>query len=100
MVRADIPTNTVEKIKERVISPAGQRMLVLLKKQSAFFVRNAWRLRGSRSRIHQPTLDALLASGLVERLETDRYPEVRITPAGRALIIELRDGDHATARTG
>jgi hypothetical protein len=86
-------TQTGDKLKEFSISAAGQRVLFLLKKQCAYRVRNAWRLRGSRAPIHQPTLDGLLANGLVERIETDRCPEIRITSAGRTFIGELRNGD-------
>jgi hypothetical protein len=44
-------------------------------------------------------MDGLLSNGLVERIETDRYAEGRITAAGRALLHELRDGDHSKALT-
>jgi hypothetical protein len=42
-------------------------------------------------------MDGLLASGLVERIETDRHIEVRITATGRALVHELREGDRSKA---
>jgi len=67
------------------LSPAGYRILGLLHKGCAYQVRGAWRVRGSRSSVKEPTLLFLLKNGLAERVETDRYAQLRITPAGRSV---------------
>ena len=68
----------------KTLSPAGCKVLALLnKKGCAYRVRGAWRLRGSSRRISEPILLGLLSMGLVERIETDRCAEIRITQIGR-----------------
>src|SRR5260370_6368588 len=91
MGRIELLTERIGKVRQRPLSPAGQRILALLEKGSAYRVRDAWRLRGSRCRIQEPTIDSLLANGLVERIEADRCSEIRITPAGRTMACELRE---------
>ena len=78
-------------------SPGGRRVLGLLQEKGcAYQVRGAWRFRGLRSHVQRSTIDALLANGLAERVETDRCSEIHITPAGREVRSE-REG--ATARS-
>jgi hypothetical protein len=67
------------------MSPAGYRVLGLLHKGCAYQVRGAWRVRGLRSSVKEPTLLFLLKNGLAERVETDRHAQLRITPAGRSV---------------
>lgn len=102
MGRIELLTERFDKVRQRALSPAGQRILILLEKGSAYRVRDAWRLRGSRRRIQEPTIDSLLASGFAERIEADRCSEIRITPAGRVIACELREAsyqaNHATSR--
>lgn len=64
------------------LSPASYKVLDLLHKGCAYSVRGAWRFRGLRSRVKEQAFASLLATGLAERVETDRYAEMRITPAG------------------
>jgi hypothetical protein len=65
------------------LSPAGYRVLGLLKNGSALLVHGGWHFRGSRSRVNKSTLLALLTKGLAERVEADRGAQIRITTAGR-----------------
>lgn len=67
------------------LSPAGYKVLGLLQKGCAYQVQGAWRFRGSRSLIRKPTLARLLTRGLVERVETDKHAQIRITEAGRSV---------------
>jgi hypothetical protein len=62
-------------------------MLCLLRKGCAYSVRGAWRFRGVRGSVDERAFRLLLAKGLAERVETDRYAQVRITPAGRSISI-------------
>jgi len=64
------------------LSPASYKVLDLLHKGCAYSVRGSWRFRGLRSRIKERAFASLLATGLAERVETDRYAEMRITLAG------------------
>jgi hypothetical protein len=64
------------------LSPASYKVLDLLHKGCAYSVRGAWRFRGVRSRVKEQAFASLLATGLAERVETDRYAEMRITVAG------------------
>ena len=64
------------------LSPASYKVLDLLHKGCAYSVRGAWRFRGLRSRVKEQAFASLLATGLAERVETDRYSEMRITLAG------------------
>jgi transcriptional regulator with XRE-family HTH domain len=67
------------------LSPAGYKVLSLLRKGCAYQVQGAWRFRGSHSPIREPTLAYLLARGLAERVETDQHAQIRITEAGRSI---------------
>jgi hypothetical protein len=64
------------------LSPAGYKVLDLLQRGCAYSVRGAWRFRGLHGRVREQAFFSLLARGLAERVETDRYAEMRITPAG------------------
>jgi hypothetical protein len=85
MNSARMLTDQIGKLRSRALSPACFRVLQLLERGSAYRVREAWRVRGSRRRVHDRTIDTLLDFGLAERIETDRFSEIRITPSGRAL---------------
>ena len=67
------------------LSPAGYKVLGLLQRGCAYQVQGAWRFRGSRSPIRKRTLARLLTKGLVERVETDKHAQIRITEAGRSV---------------
>ena len=67
------------------LSPAGYKVLGLLRKGCAYQVQGAWRFRGSHSPVREPTLASLLARGLAERVETNNHAQVRITEAGRSV---------------
>ena len=67
------------------LSSAGYKVLRRLQKGCAYQVHGAWRLRGLRSPISEPTLLSLLAKGLVERVEIDGLVQIRINPAGRSV---------------
>ena len=66
------------------LSPAGYKVLGLLRKGCAYQVQGAWRFRGSHSPTREPTFACLLARGLAERVETDWHAQIRITDAGRS----------------
>ena len=66
------------------LSPAGQKVLGLLQKGSAYYVLGAWRFRGLRSHVDERTIVSLLEKGLAERIETDQHLELRITSFGRS----------------
>ncbi len=72
-------------VKRSALSPAGYKVLGLLQKGCAYSVRGAWRFRGLRGRVQAQAFHSLFARGLAERVETDRYAEARITPAGRSI---------------
>jgi hypothetical protein len=79
------------------LSSAGYKVLRRLQKGSAYQVHGAWRFRGLRSPISEPTLLSLLAKGLAERVEIDGLVQIRINPAGcRSTRKSLRKGigDH------
>src|ERR1700691_5022315 len=63
--------------------PAGYKLLGLLHEGCAYQVRGDWRFRGSRRCVNKLRLVSLLAKSLVERVETDRHAQIRITVAGR-----------------
>jgi hypothetical protein len=65
-----------------VLSPASYKVLNLLQKGCAYSVRGAWRFRGLRGCVKEQAFLSLLAEGLAERVETDRYAQIRITPSG------------------
>jgi hypothetical protein len=72
------------------LSPASYKILGLLEKGCAYSVRGAWRFRGLRGCVNEQAFLSLLANGLAERVETDRYAQVRITPAGRSISADSR----------
>jgi hypothetical protein len=72
------------------LSRAGFKVLGRLQRSCAYQVHGAWRFRGMRNRVKEPTILALLARGLAERVETDRQTQVRITPAGRWVNSDVR----------
>jgi len=72
-------------LKLPTLSSAGYNALRLLRRGCAYQARGAWRFRGSPSRTNNKTLDALLASGLAERVDDDQPARVQITAAGRLL---------------
>jgi hypothetical protein len=65
------------------LSPNGYVVLSFLRRGSAFQVRGAWRIRGLRRCVQESALFCLRRNGLAERVETGRYIEFQITPAGR-----------------
>jgi hypothetical protein len=66
------------------LSAASYKVLGRLQKGYAYEVHGAWRFRGSHTATRKPTLACLLMKGLAERVETDRYAQIRITDAGRS----------------
>jgi hypothetical protein len=66
------------------LSPASYRVLRRLEKGCAYKVHGAWRARGLHSPVSEPTLLSLLARGLAERIEFDRFAQIRITATGRS----------------
>jgi hypothetical protein len=72
------------------LSLYAYQALALLRKGSAFYVREVWRIRGSRTHVKEPTLLSLLEKGLVERLETENHVEFRITAVGCAVYQQNR----------
>jgi hypothetical protein len=48
-------------------------------------VRGAWRFRGLRSPVSEPTLLSLLAKGLAERVEIAGLVQIIINAAGRSV---------------
>ena len=77
-----IPMLPTDEARLSALSPASNRILDLLHKGCAYSVRGSWRFRGLRARVKDQAFASLLATGLAERVETDRYAEMRITPAG------------------
>ena len=67
------------------LSPTSYRLLCLLQRGSAYSVRGRWRFRGLRASVSNHAFVSLLSRGLAERVETDRFALVRITPAGRSI---------------
>jgi hypothetical protein len=67
------------------LSPGSYKVLGLLRKGCAYSVRGAWRFRGLRGCVQEQAFLPLLAKGLAERVESDRYAKVRITPLGRSI---------------
>ncbi len=63
-------------------------VLGLLRKGCAYSVRGSWRFRGLRGCVDEQAILLLLANGLAERVETDRYVQVQITPAGRSFSVD------------
>ena len=67
------------------LSPAESKVLCLLRKGCGYYVRGAWRFRGSRAYVKELTIVSLLEKGLAERVETDQHRQVRITSVGRSI---------------
>jgi hypothetical protein len=82
-VKVTIPST--DGARPSALSPASHKILGLLQKRCAYSVRGAWRFRGLRGCVKEQAFLSLLANGLAERVETDRYEQVRITPAGRSI---------------
>jgi hypothetical protein len=72
------------------LSRAGCEVLGRLQKVCAYQVHGAWRFRGKRNRVKEPTILVLLAKGLAERVETNQQGQIRITSAGRSVNCDLR----------
>ena len=70
------------------LSAGSYKILGLLRKGCAYSVRGAWRFRGLRGSVQERAFLSLLAKGLAERVETDGYALVRITPAGRSICVD------------
>ncbi|MGD0762579.1 MAG: EAL domain-containing protein [Roseiarcus sp.] len=83
-------TPSTDGVRLSALSPASYKILGLLQKGCAYSVRGAWRFRGLRGCVNEQAFLSLLANGLAERVETDRYAQVRITPAGRSISAESR----------
>ena len=64
------------------LSSAGYKVLRRLQKGSAYQVHGAWRFRGLRSPISEPTLLSLLAKGLAERVEIDGLVQIELIRPG------------------
>jgi hypothetical protein len=79
-------------VEPSTVSPAGYAVLGLLDKRCAYRVRGRWRFRGRHSCVRDATFAPLIANGLAERVETDRYSQIRITPAGRSVNQESTAG--------
>ena len=93
------------------LSPTSYRLLGLLQRGSAYSVRGRWRFRGLRASVSNHAFVSLLSRGLAERVETDRFAQVRITPAGRSIgasdgrlsqsdpqLLRLGAPNHSTSR--
>ena len=97
MNKMNLARPATEEATQLSLSSAGHKILRRLKKGSAYQVHGAWRFRGMRSPISEPTLLSLLAKGLAERVEIDSLAQIRINPAGaRSTRKSLRKGtgDH------
>ena len=65
--------------------------------QEVFYVRGAWRAKGSPpKRMDEPAVARLLATGLAMLIHGGR--QVVLTPEGRKVYEELRDNPYARAR--
>jgi hypothetical protein len=84
MKLASPPTNRAP-----ALSAASYKVLGLLRKGCAYRVRDAWRFRGLRCAVKDQTFFSLLEKGLAERVETNRYAQMRITPAGRTIEADI-----------
>ena len=82
-------TTATDEVRQPSLSPAGYKVLGLLEKGCAYQVHGAWRFRGQHRCVKELTFLRLLASGLAERVETDRHLQIRITPAGRSVNREI-----------
>jgi hypothetical protein len=80
------------------LSPASYKVLGLLKRGCAYSVRGAWRFRGLRGCVKEQEFLPLLAKGLAERVETDGYAQVQITPAGRSISADSAIRSQSAAR--
>jgi hypothetical protein len=85
MNKMNLARPATEEATQLSLSSAGHKILRRLKKGSAYQVHGAWRFRGLRSPISEPTLLSLLAKGLAERVEIDGLAQIRINPAGRSV---------------
>ena len=65
------------------LSPTSYKLLCFLQRGCAYSVRGSWRFRGLRECVNEQAFMSLLSKGLAERADTDRFQQVRITPAGR-----------------
>jgi hypothetical protein len=80
------------------LSAAGYELLGRLQKGCAYQVNGGWRFRGLRSRVKETGLLSLRLKGLAECVETGRYPQFRITPAGRMIYrVHAREAAQAFA---
>jgi hypothetical protein len=67
------------------LSPTSYKLLCFLQRGCAYSVRGSWRFRGLRECVKEQAFMSLLSKGLAERVDTDRFAQVRITPAGRLI---------------
>lgn len=100
MCKSELTKRPLDAAQSFRLSLAGHSVLNLLRKGCAYQVRGAWRFRGLRRAIMEPTLFSLLEKGLAERVEADRCVELRITLAGRAVHGVSKRPREASKRTG
>jgi len=87
-MKATVPPSDLAALS--ALSPGSYRLLGLLQKGCAYSVRGSWRFRGLRGSVRDHAFVSLLYKGLAERVETDRFAQVRITPAGRSFDVSSR----------